>query len=268
MSETGNVRQGTALADAVKNFSDDEYGTDFLRSKLQLGKNANSAALQTALLQWCYSSRNFGVNPTVSAGSGTGADDDSRMQVDPLKRGKEKGKGKHQNQKGNRTKNTKQHEQYRHQHVQELWQTLDTGRKTAGDQVEEPTTIPPVTTATHRKARTTGKATAKANKWTLWKQISHLKQPQPCRTLHKHLALIGELSCISRRGTERFDRGCDTQFRVFHKETSWCIVVCFLTVVHSFTHVQSSIQDKQYLCLVLESTQQVEQDYNTTEDDW
>ena len=30
-----------------------------LRNSLQLGTNANSAALRTALLQWCYSSRNF-----------------------------------------------------------------------------------------------------------------------------------------------------------------------------------------------------------------
>ena len=51
---------------------------------------------------WCYFSRNFGANPTVSAGHGTSADDD-RMQADSLKKGQEKGKGKHQNQKGNRT---------------------------------------------------------------------------------------------------------------------------------------------------------------------
>ena len=63
---------------------------------------------------------------------------------------------------------------------------LDIGRKTAGDQVEVSTTIPPVTTATHRMARTRSKAKAKANKWTLWKRISHLKQPQPCRILHLH----------------------------------------------------------------------------------
>ena len=35
-----------------------------------------------------------------------GADDDNRMQVDSLKKGDEKGKGKHQNQKGNRTSST------------------------------------------------------------------------------------------------------------------------------------------------------------------
>ena len=78
----------------------------FLRNKLQLGTSANSAALRRALLQWCCSSRNFGATPTVSAGNGTGADDDNRMQVDFLKKGKVKVKGKRQNQKGNRTNNT------------------------------------------------------------------------------------------------------------------------------------------------------------------
>ena len=77
-----------------------------LRKNLQLGTYANSAALRTALSQWCYSSRNSGANPTVSARKETGADDDNRMQVDSLKKGKGKGKGKHQNQKGNRTNNT------------------------------------------------------------------------------------------------------------------------------------------------------------------
>ena len=51
---------------------------------------------------------------------------------------------------------------------------LDVGRKTAEDHAEELTAIPPVT-VTHRKARTTRKVKAKANKWTLWKRISPLK---------------------------------------------------------------------------------------------
>ena len=63
------------------------------------------------------------------------------MQVDSLKKGKVKGKGKHQNQKGNRTTSTTS---TRARTVAEL----DIGRRTAGDQVEERTTIPPVTTAT------------------------------------------------------------------------------------------------------------------------
>ena len=50
-----------------------------------------------------------------------------------------------------------QHEQDRHHHV----------RKTAGDQVEERTTMPPEITATRRKARVTRKAKGKANTWTV-----------------------------------------------------------------------------------------------------
>ena len=42
----------------------------------------------------------------MSAGNGTGADDDNRMHVDSLKKGREKGKGKHQHQKGTLTSNT------------------------------------------------------------------------------------------------------------------------------------------------------------------
>ena len=96
---------GTALTVAVKETVMKNMAPIFLGISLQFGTYANSAALRTALLQWCYSSRNFGANPTVSAGNGTSADDD-RMQVDSLKKGKGKGKGKHQNQKGNRTTST------------------------------------------------------------------------------------------------------------------------------------------------------------------
>ena len=96
---------GTALADAVTYTVMMNMAPIFLRSNLQLGAYANSPALRTALLQWCCSSRNFGANPTVSAGNGTGADADNKMQVDSLKKGKGKRKGKHQNQKGNRTNN-------------------------------------------------------------------------------------------------------------------------------------------------------------------
>ena len=88
---------GTALADAVKYTVMMNMAPIFLRNSLQLGTYANSAALRTALLQWCYSGTNFGANPTVSAGNGTSADDD-RMQVDSPEKGKEKSKGKQRNQ--------------------------------------------------------------------------------------------------------------------------------------------------------------------------
>ena len=91
---------GTRFWNCVGRFSqvrgDGEYGTDFSKEQFAVGYNAN---------HWCYSSRNFGANPTVSVGNGTSADDD-QMQVDSLKKGKVKGKGKHHNQKGNRTTST------------------------------------------------------------------------------------------------------------------------------------------------------------------
>ena len=43
--------------------------------------------------------------------------------------------------------------------------------------------------------------------------------------------------------------------------------ICILAVVYSFTHVQSSFQDKKYRYLILESTQPVALS-NMTEDDW
>ena len=110
---------GTALADAVMYTVMMNMAPIFLRNSLQLGTYPNSAGFQAALLQWCYYSRNFGANPTVSAGNVASVDDD-RMQVDPLRKGKGKGEGKPHDQHD-------QHELYRHQHVQELWQNWTVG---------------------------------------------------------------------------------------------------------------------------------------------
>ena len=75
MSEKGNALHELLLL-AVKFTVMMNMAPIFLGNSLQLGTYANSTALRAALLQWCYSSRNFGANPTVSAGNGTGADDD------------------------------------------------------------------------------------------------------------------------------------------------------------------------------------------------
>ena len=56
--------------------------------------------------QLCCYGVTLPANPTVSAGNGTWADDDNRMRIDSLKKGKGKRKCKHQNQKGNHTNNT------------------------------------------------------------------------------------------------------------------------------------------------------------------
>ena len=76
---------GTALTGAVKYTVMMNMAPIVLRNSLELGTYSNSAALRAALLRWCYSSRNFGANPTVTAGNVTSADDD-RTQVDSLKK--------------------------------------------------------------------------------------------------------------------------------------------------------------------------------------
>ena len=169
---------GTSLADAVKYTMVMNATPNVLRNSLQLGTYANSAALRTALLQWCYSSRNFGANPTVSAGNGTSADDDW-MQVDSLRKGKEKGKGKHQNQNGNRTTSTTNTSSTDINTCKNCGRTGHWGNdcwRPGGGAYDNSTRV---TTATRRKARVTRKAEAKANTWTLWKRISLLKLPQP-----------------------------------------------------------------------------------------
>ena len=120
---------GTAMADAVKYTVMMNMAPIFLRNSLQSGTYANSAALRAALLQLCYCSRNFGANPTVSAGNGTRADNDNLMQVDNLKKSKGKSKNKHQIQKKKSHDQHDQHELCRHRHVQELWQNWTLGER-------------------------------------------------------------------------------------------------------------------------------------------
>ena len=134
--------------------SDDEYGTEFSLEQFAVGYLRQQCRSSNRFVAMCYSSRNFGANPAVSVGNGTSADDDNRMQVDSLK----KGKGRAKASTKTRKEIARTTQATRAIHTSTRARTgaeLDIGRKTAGDQVEEPTTIPPVTTATHRKARTT-----------------------------------------------------------------------------------------------------------------
>ena len=71
---------GTALADAVK------YTVMMNMAPIFLGTVCSLVHMPTVPLF-----RNFVANPTESAGNGTSADDD-RMQVDSLKKDKEKSK--------------------------------------------------------------------------------------------------------------------------------------------------------------------------------
>ena len=166
---------GTALADAVKYKVMMNMAPIILRNNLQLWAYANSAAVRTALLQWCFSSRNFGANPTVSDGNGTGADVDNKMQVDSRRRAKSNTKTRKdiaRTTKGNT--NSTHINTCKNCGRPRRWAT--DCRRPGGGAYDNSIS----NNDTQRKA--------KANKWTLWKRPSLLKQHQPCRILHHHRA--------------------------------------------------------------------------------
>ena len=142
---------------------------------------------------------------------------------------------------------------------------LDIGRKIAGFPVEERVTLP--LTEILAKARVNTQEKGKAKRWTLSKQnnFCFLKQPQPCRIFRKTRVLLE-----NSRAFQAWNWGSWVwQSIPCHPYGDKRMpFICFLTVAHSFTPVQSRIQDKRYRCLVLKSTQQVEHDSNMTEDDW
>ena len=201
---------GTCVRNCVGRCSqlhfDDEYGTDFSQDQFAVGYKRQHCRSSDSFVQWCYSSRNLGANPTMTAGNGTGADDGNRMQVDSLKKGKGKGKGKPPTTRKEITRTAQATRAIQTSTRARTVADLNIGRKTAGDQVEEHTTIPP------RKAK------GKASTWTLWKRISLLKQPQPCRILHKH-----RVQLENSRALQTWNRGCDNQSRV-NRKRSWCRV--------------------------------------------
>ena len=82
---------------------------------------------------------------------------------------------------------------------------------------------------------------------------------------HGNCTVVGQPSCISSVGPWIMGvtlNSCHPQGDKLVRS------ICFLTVEHSYTPVHSRIQDIRYQNLILESTQQVVQYYNTTEDDW
>ena len=71
--------------------SGDEYDIDCLREQFAVVHMCKQYRSSNSFVAMVLFSRNFGASPTVSAGNGARADDDNRMQVDSLKKGKEKG---------------------------------------------------------------------------------------------------------------------------------------------------------------------------------
>ena len=98
----------------------------FLGNNLQLVTDVHSAAFR--IIAMMLFSRKFGASQTLAAGNRTGADDDSRTQVDSLKKGMEKVKLKGKHPKLERFSH-KQHKQHRRQHLQELWWNWTLGER-------------------------------------------------------------------------------------------------------------------------------------------
>ena len=93
---------GTALADAIKCTVMMNMAPIFLRNSLQLGIYANSAALRTALLQWCF----FFLETLERVPLCQLEMEQVRMMTTGCKLTLSSN-GKHQNQKGTRTNNTR-----------------------------------------------------------------------------------------------------------------------------------------------------------------
>ena len=137
--------------------------------------------------------RNFGANPIVSAGNETSADDD-RMQVDSLKKGKGKIEHQTRNEVARPARPTRALQtSTRARTVAEFghW------RRTAGDQEEERTTIPQVTTSNTQKGKGHKKGTGKS------KHVDVVETNQPLETASavayasQTPSTVGDLSCNS-----------------------------------------------------------------------
>ena len=186
------------------------------------------------------------------------------MQVDSLKKGKRNGKGKIQDQRGNRSTSTSSTDINT---CKNCGANLDIGRKTAGIPVEERMTIPSAEILA--KARVKTQAKGKANTWTLTKQnnLNLLKQLQPCRIYpSQDPSVVGELSCISSVDPRIMGVTLNSVSSIRRQAGAEYLLLDSGAQLHAcpITYPGQKIP-------LLEPgvhTQQVEQDSNMTEDDW
>ena len=129
---------------------------------------------------------------------------------------------------------------------------LDIGRKTAGTPVEERTTIPP----TEIRAKARVKNTSKRNGKHV--DVVETEQPETASTVScpsQEKSVVGELSCIvTINSVSSVRRQADAEYLLLDSGAQ--LHACPI-----------SYPGQKNRCLIPESTRQVEQDSNTTEDD-
>ena len=328
---------GTALADAVKHTVMMNMAPIFSGTTCSWVHTPTGPLFQQLCCNGVSLSRNLGANPTVSAGNGTGPDDDNKMQVDSLK------KGKHPNQKGNRTSNTSNtsnsdintcknwqnwtlderllETRWRslrqsstgartgrtgpwtkdcwrpgggaydnHQQVQELAE-LDLGRKTAGDQVEEPTTI--INRCKNWQNWTLDERLLRSLRQSHTSNNSHTdkgKNHKKSKCKGKHVDVVESNQSSETASTVSYPSQTPSTIGALScnpdvEQKGWIMGVTINSVSSTRRQVgadtvllDSGAQlhacpikypgQKKYRCLILESTQQVELDSNMTEDGW
>ena len=211
---------GTALADAVKYTVMMNMAPISLRNSLQLGTYPNSAARRAA-----FSSRNFGANPTVTAGNVLSADVD-RMQVDSPKKGQEKVKSKLHHQRGIRptsTANTSSADINTCKNCGRTghWEN-DCWRPDGG-------AYDTATSNNNNNNPQKGKGHGPKKGKGKGKHVDVVETNQPSDTAST-VSFFSQTTEYNWRTLVHFkrgtaDHGCDTQFRV-NRKTSWCRQWC------------------------------------------
>ena len=194
------------------------------------------------------------------------------MQVDPVKKGTGKDKGKHQNKKGTLTNNNTSNTD-----INTCKNCGRTGHwvkdcSRPGGRADNNSNN---NDNSHNNNKNKGKNNRKGKGQgkqleTCCKHYHFQKQPQPRRYQSQTSRTTESLWCnpdTQQKGWIMTLGGVTMSFTVSNRD-KLVQKTCFLTAVHSIMHVQSSIQDREYHCQTLDFTQRVELVSNMMDDVW